>query len=106
MEGVKYSGEQVDTEAIADLGAMKCVLALAEKIDGFDYKVFFEKYASLWRRLSTSQTEYYLINQDVHPLAYLRVNVMVQQFEEFYKAYDIQEGDGMYLAPEDRLQVW
>ncbi len=106
LEGVPYSGEQVDTEAIADLGAMKCVLALAGKIDGFDYKVFFEKYASLWRRLSTYQTEYYLISQDVHPLAYLRVNVMVQQFQEFYDAYGIEEGDGMYLPPAERLQVW
>ena len=43
---------------------------------------------------------------DEHPLAYLRVNVPVQQFEEFYKTFDVKEGDGMYLAPEDRLEVW
>jgi len=24
----------------------------------------------------------------------------------FYEAFDIKEGDGMYLAPEDRVRIW
>ena len=28
------------------------------------------------------------------------------QFDEFYETYGIQTGDGMYLAPEDRITVW
>ena len=28
------------------------------------------------------------------------------QFDEFYETYGIQPGDGMYLAPEDRITVW
>ena len=28
------------------------------------------------------------------------------QFDEFYETYGIQPGDGMYLAPEDRIAVW
>jgi putative endopeptidase len=43
---------------------------------------------------------------DVHPLAYLRVNMTLQQFDEFLKQYDVHEGDGMYLAPEDRIRIW
>ena len=37
---------------------------------------------------------------------YARTNVPVQQFDEFYEAYDVKEGDAMYLAPEDRLLIW
>ena len=33
-------------------------------------------------------------------------DVPVQQFDEFCEAYDVKEGDGMYLAPEDRLLIW
>ena len=44
--------------------------------------------------------------QDEHPRDYLRTNVPVQQFEEFYETYDVREGDNMYLAPEDRLLIW
>ena len=46
------------------------------------------------------------LTQDSHPLDYSRTNVPVQQFEEFYEAFDVKEGDNMYLAPEDRLIVW
>ena len=106
MEGMKYSGERVDTEAIADLGGMKCMLRMASSIDGFDYKKFFESYAHLWCSISTAENEWYKAEQDSHPLSYLRVNAVVQQFDEFIETYQIQEGDGMYLAPEDRICVW
>ena len=32
--------------------------------------------------------------------------VFHKQFQEFYDTYGIKEGDGMYLAPEDRVAVW
>ena len=43
---------------------------------------------------------------DEHPLNYLRTNVVLQQFQEFYDTYGVEPGDGMYLAPEERLSVW
>jgi len=30
----------------------------------------------------------------------------VQQFDEFLDTYGIQEGDLMYLKPEDRINLW
>lgn len=106
FEGVSCSGTLVEAEAIADLVGFKCVLRIAAGQEDFDYKRFFESYAETWHSISTSETEYYLITQDSHPLAYLRINAVVQQFEPFYETYDVQPGDGMYLAPEDRLEVW
>ena len=47
-----------------------------------------------------------LAETDVHPLHFLRVNVTVQQVEDFYEAFDIRPGDGMHLAPEKRIPVW
>lgn len=43
---------------------------------------------------------------DIHPLSYLRTNVNVQQMPEFYAAFDVKPGDGMYLAPEKRIALW
>ena len=43
---------------------------------------------------------------DPHPVHYLRINATLAQFEEFDEFYDIREGDGMYLSPEDRVAVW
>ena len=39
-------------------------------------------------------------------LANFTVFDQAQQFEEFYTTFDVKEGDGMYLAPEDRICIW
>ncbi len=106
MQGLSCSGSLVEAEAIADLGAMKAILRIAKRENDFDYKTFFETYASTWRCISTEHTEMYLIMQDSHPLAYLRTNVVVQQFQEFYDTYEVKPGDGMYVIPSSRLEVW
>ena len=55
-------------------------------------------------------TEYYIavmfMQLDTHAPNVLRVNVNAQMTPEFYEAFGVQEGDGMYLKPEDRLVVW
>ncbi|HAG69170.1 MAG TPA: hypothetical protein DCL38_04270 [Lachnospiraceae bacterium] len=104
--GKNYNGALVQTETIADMAGLKCMLALASQIDGFDYDKFFRSYARTWKTIATKEYVDYLIAADVHALEYLRVNAIVQQFEEFYDTYGITEGDGMYLAPEDRVAVW
>lgn len=46
------------------------------------------------------------MENDPHAPAELRVNVPLQNLDSFYEVYDIQEGDGMYLPPEERVIVW
>lgn len=104
--GCQVPGKNIQTEAIADMAGVKCLLMIAEKKEDFDYDSFFRQYASVWRRLSSPEFEYLCLNQDSHPLHYLRTNATLQQYEEFYETYDIQPGDTMYLAPEERVAVW
>ena len=85
---------------------MKAILKIAEGMEGFDYDKFFTAYAKVWHELDTREMEFYYCTQDSHPLAFLRTNVTLQQFDEFLETYDIQEGDNMYLAPENRITVW
>lgn len=82
------------------------MLEIAKGIEDFDYEMFFEAYANNWKMACTEESLENAVHTDEHPLNYLRVNAIVQQFEEFYDAYDVKEGDGMYLAPEKRLAVW
>ena len=88
------------------MAGVKCMLGLASKIDGFDYDKFFRSYAKIWKIMSTKEYDDMLVSTDVHALNYLRANAVIQQFDEFYETYGIKEGDGMYLAPEDRVAVW
>lgn len=108
FSGLHVSGENVQGEAIADLAGIKCMLSLLEekKKGDVDYRAFFESVAGSWRTLITWEGEYYTVLQDPHPPNYCRVNTLVQQFPQFFETYGITEGDGMWLKPEDRLQVW
>ncbi len=104
--GYHVQGQNIQTEAIADMAGTKCMLGILESKGSVDYKAFFTAFAKLWARLNTREMEYASLMQDSHPLHYLRVNATLQQFEQFLKTYDIRPGDGMYLAPENRVLVW
>ena len=105
-DGTAYKGQLVQTEAIADMAGLKCMLMMASKIDGFDYDKFFRANAYLWARVGTVEYMEAAVLSDNHPLHYLRANVTMAQFDEFVDCYDLKEGDGMYMAPEDRIAVW
>lgn len=105
-DGNNVNGDMVEGEAIADMGGVKCMLALGKEQPDFDYQKFFRAYAQTFAASRKLSKELLLVTKDSHPLAFLRTNVTVQQFEEFYEAFDIQPGDGMYLAPEKRVAVW
>ena len=92
-------------EAAADIGGLTIGLDIARKTEGFDYDRFFRAYSGLWRKQSTLDRERSEI-YDSHPLSHLRINVTLQQFDEFLDTYHIREGDGMYTAPEDRIMIW
>ncbi len=86
--------------------SMKCLLYIAKQTEGFDYDAFFRQYAKLWRDRSTPEITRERILTDTHPAHYLRVNATLAQFDDFLNFYGITEGDGMYIAPEDRVAVW
>ena len=43
---------------------------------------------------------------DTHTLDHHRVNVNAQMFEELYETLGVKEGDRMYLAPQERINIW
>ena len=104
-EGQDFYGSIMTGEAGADMAGMKAVLRIAAGMENFDYDAFFRAFADVWLTKDTLQMAYIRIN-DVHPMDYLRVNCTLQQFDEFLDFYGITEGDGMYLAPADRVIIW
>ena len=67
---------------------------------------FFLSYANVWAGVSTEEILRRLALVDVHSANFLRVNGGVAQCEEWYKAFDIKEGDKLYVAPADRVNIW
>jgi putative endopeptidase len=103
--GQDFYGSIVTGEAGADMAGMKAVLRIAGEKKDFDYDKFFRAMADIWLLKDTLQNAYKRIN-NVHPMGYLRINCTLQQYDEFLNFYGIAEGDGMYLAPEDRVAIW
>lgn len=99
-------GKRLSGEAIADMGGVKAALLAAAEIPDFDYEEFFRNYAKLWFMQQDYHAEYLTLEQDEHPLAFLRVNVTLQQFEKFLEIFHIVPGDGMYPEDENRIAVW
>lgn len=95
-------------EMTADAGAMAVMLDIARDQPDFDYDLFFTSYAAgeFVSVLCDTDEAAFIISTDTHPMWYFRVNSTLQLFDEFYETYGIEEGDGMYRAPEERFKVW
>ena len=104
-EGQDFYGSTMTGEACADMAGIKVMLQIAADHPDFDYDKFFRTFANNWLTKDTLQRAYARIN-DVHPMCYLRINATLQQYDEFLDCYGIKEGDGMYLAPENRVTIW
>ena len=105
-EGTKCNGSLVQTECIADMAGIKAMLGIAEGRKNFDYDKFFRAFARCWKNIQTRERTDMLLKVDVHALAYIRVNATLQQYGKFHEFYKLKKGDGMYLAPEERVAVW
>ena len=102
----KVNGNLVKDEAIADLGGVKSVLYVARDLPDFDYDGFFRAFARQYAQQTTKESELDTMRGDMHPLPFHRINIMLQQYDEFIETYGIKPGDGMYLSPEKRVGVW
>ena len=102
---IMVDGQNVITEAAADLCGMQVILELVEKDENADYEQFFTKVSNVWASVSPEAMLPSLL-LDVHPLSNLRVNVNAQMFDPIYDKLGVVEGDAMYLAPNERINIW
>ena len=78
-----------------------------EPIDGFTAEQrFFMSWATVWRTLTREDALRTQIKTDPHSPGIYRATQPLKNIDAFYEAFDIKEGDGMYLAPEDRVRIW
>ena len=76
-------------------------------IDGLTHSQrFYIGYATLWAQNLRPQEIMRRTKTDVHSLGKWRVNAALRNIDDFYTAFDIKEGDAMYLAPEERINIW
>ena len=78
-----------------------------ENIDGFTPEQrFFMSWATVWRTLTREDALETQIKTDPHSPGFYRATQPLKNIDAFYEAFDIKEGDSMYLAPEKRVRIW
>ena len=116
LPGLHAKGRMTLGENIADHGGLKIAYQafknatkdapLADK-DGFSPEQrFFLSYAGVWAGNIREEEIRNRNNSDVHSLAVWRVNAALPQIDAWYEAFNITEKDPMYVAPENRANVW
>ena len=106
IAGVPTNGKLTLCENAADLGGTLCITQLAKEKGDVDFKLL---YTAMARALACTKTRAFALYQsktDTHADEKLRINRVLMNIEEFYDAFNISEGDGMYVAPKDRINMW
>ncbi|MBU2880172.1 M13 family metallopeptidase [Aliiglaciecola lipolytica] len=115
IEGSHVNGRLTLGENIGDVGGLAMAyhaykLSLNGKeapvIDGVtgDQR-FFLAWAQVWREKRTEQSLMSQLKSDPHAPARYRT-VAPRNHDAWYKAFNVQPGDALYLAPEERVRIW
>lgn len=115
--GKHLDGENTLSENIADIAGLSiclealranlCSRGITEKEEiAKEYRIFFVSYATSWRTLYRNKKLKSSLATDVHSPAYVRVNKVVSQMDEFYEAFDIDSHSPLYVKPEDRIRFF
>ena len=116
LPGVHANGRFTLGENIGDHGGLSIAYSAMENalkgknpglIDGFTpAQRFYLSYGAIWAQNITDQEKARLTNMDPHSLAVNRVNVSVRNFQTFFDAFGIHEGDPMFRPEEERVHIW
>jgi putative endopeptidase len=111
------NGELTLGENIGDLSGVENAYAAYKKytakhgeppvIDGLtgDQR-FFIAYAQAWQEKQREDAERQQVITNEHSPGKYRVNGIVRNVDAWYKAFNVQPGDKLYLPPEQRVHIW
>jgi putative endopeptidase len=113
--GHKVNGALTVGENIGDLGGLTIGYSAyrislgdepSPELDGrTGEQRFFLGWAQVWRGLSRRAEAERLLALDPHSPIDLRANA-ARNLAEFHEAFGVTEGDGMWVAPEDRVRIF
>ncbi|UTW59788.1 M13 family metallopeptidase [Kordiimonas sp. SCSIO 12603] len=67
---------------------------------------FFLAFAQSYKHKYRDENLHERLKTDSHAPAKFRVNGVVRNIPEWYVAFDVKEGDALYLPPEKRVSIW
>lgn len=112
---IHLNGDLCSDEAMSDLGGLAVAYRAWRRTKPDDTTLdqgatprqrFFLSYASIWRRKEVLAETSFRLASDPHPPNEVRCNFTLSQFAPFHETFQVKPGDGMWLRPSKRLQLW
>jgi putative endopeptidase len=117
IPGLNVNGSLTMGENIGDLGGLEMAYAAYRRyvaqhgeppvLEGLtgDQR-FFLAYAQAWRSQVREGALRERVLTDPHSPPEWRVNGIVRNVDAWYRAFNVQPGDRLYLPPEQRVRIW
>ncbi len=115
LPGLHVNGKLTLSENIADVAGVSAAYdgyraasasQAASSQDGFGGdQQFFLSFAQIWRRKQRPELTRGLVMGDGHSPGEFRADT-VRNIDAWYPAFDVKEGEKLYLAPGARVRVW
>ncbi|VEI12731.1 M13 family metallopeptidase [Trueperella bialowiezensis] len=118
----RVNGEFTLGENIGDLGGLSIALKaydIAMKREGHDgaadapviagytgIQRVFLNWARIWQSKRRDEIAVQLLAVDPHSPAEFRCNGVVKNVDAFHEAFEVQEGDALWLDPAERVRIW
>ena len=67
---------------------------------------FFLSWAQVWRSQEREDSRRSSVLTDPHSADEFRINGAVRNIDAWYRAFNVQPGDRLYLPPEQRVHIW
>lgn len=113
---VRVNGELTLGENIGDLGGLFIAYEAWQiategvelpEIDGYTpAQRFFLGWAQSWQTITRPEAARERIATDPHSPDELRCNQVARNVTAFHEAFGVDEGDGMWLDPAERVRIW
>jgi putative endopeptidase len=117
LDDLHANGQLSLGENIADFGGLSIAYtafqnaqkenAQAEMIDGYNPdQRFYLSWARVWAQNVREKEMLRRTKEDVHSLGINRVHGPLANISEFHAAFEVKEGDALYLPEEKRASIW
>lgn len=119
LPGLHVNGQLTMGENLGDLGGLQMAYAayhryldqtsggVAPVIDGLSGdQRFFLAWAQVWRSRTRDDAMRSRVTTDTHSPDAFRINGVVRNMDAWYAAFDVNEGDALYLPPAQRVRIW
>ncbi|WP_421498134.1 M13 family metallopeptidase [Flavobacterium columnare] len=117
LPGIFVDGKFTLGENIGDLGGVNAAydglqLFLSKNgrpatIDGFTPEQrFFISWATIWRSKMRDEAIKNQVKTDPHSPGMYRAYIPLTNVDAFYQAFNIKEGDKLFVKPENRIKIW